>query len=244
MIDTPCNRTYLDDCLKNYGIQADDRQTGMLLKHLDLVVEKNKVINLTRIVDPRDAILRHVVDSLLLLPSIEGLGLADNARFVDIGTGAGFPGIPLAIMTECNGLLIDSVGKKVAAVNEFCKALGIDGFVQAQSVRAEELARSSANCFDVVTARAVAELGVLIEYAAPLLKKNGYMVVSKARISHDEISQGTKVGEIVGLHLVSRETYELPDDSGHREILTYVRDAKSKVKLPRNTGMAKHHPLA
>lgn len=244
MIDTPSNRTYLDACLKKYGIQADDRQTGMLLKHLDLVVEKNKAINLTRIIDPRDAILRHVVDSLLLLPSIEGLGLADDARFVDVGTGAGFPGIPLAIMTEYKGLLIDSVGKKVFAVNEFCKALGIDGYVQAQPVRAEELARSSANSFDVVTARAVAELGVLIEYAAPLLKMNGHMVVSKARISDDEIEQGTRVGRIVGLHLVSRETYELPDDAGHREILTYIRDSKSKVKLPRNTGMAKHHPLA
>ena len=237
MIDTPDNRAYLDTCLRAYGIQADDRQLKMLLQHLDLVVEKNKVVNLTRIVDPLDAIVRHVVDSLLLMPSIEALELNEGARLIDIGTGAGFPGIPLAIMTEFNGLLIDSVGKKVAAVDEFCKVLGIDHLVQGQAVRAEDLARTSAHSFDVVTARAVAELGVLIE-------KGGHLVVSKARISDDEIDQGTKVGDIVGLHLVSRETYELPEDSGHREILTYVHDKKSKIKLPRNTGMAKHHPLA
>ena len=244
MIDTPDNRAYLDTCLRAYGIKVDDRQLKMLLQHLDLVVEKNKVVNLTRIVDPLDAIVRHVVDSLLLMPSIEALELNEGARFIDIGTGAGFPGIPLAIMTEFNGLLIDSVGKKVAAVDEFCKVLGIDHLVQGQAVRAEDLARTSAHSFDVVTARAVAELGVLIEYASPLLKKGGHLVVSKARISDDEIDQGTKVGDIVGLHLVSRETYELPEDSGHREILTYVQDKKSKIKLPRNTGMAKHHPLA
>lgn len=244
MIDTQSNRSYLDESLSDFGIHASDEQLSMLLRHLDLVVEKNKVMNLTRIVDPTDAIIRHVVDSLLLLPSIDGLGLGPDSRFVDIGTGAGFPGIPLAIMIECKGLLIDSVGKKVTAVNEFCRALGIDHFVQGQAVRAEDLARVSGNSFDLVTARAVAELGVLIEYASPLLRKGGHMVVSKARISDEEMDQGTRVGEIVGLHLVSRETYELPDDSGHREILTFIHDAKSKVKLPRNTGMAKHHPLA
>ena len=90
MIDTPDNRAYLDTCLRAYGIQADDRQLKMLLQHLDLVVEKNKVVNLTRIVDPLDAIVRHVVDSLLLMPSIEALELNEGARFIDIGTGAGF----------------------------------------------------------------------------------------------------------------------------------------------------------
>jgi 16S rRNA (guanine527-N7)-methyltransferase len=244
MIDTSSNREYLDKCLSGFDIQVSEQQLSLLLSHLDLVVEKNKVMNLTRIVDPSDAIIRHVVDSLLLLPSLGGLGLNSDTYFVDVGTGAGFPGIPLAITTGYKGLLIDSVGKKVVAVNEFCKALGIDHLVQGQSVRAKDLARSSAKSFDVVTARAVAELGVLIEYASPLLKKAGYLVVSKARISDDEMSQGTKVGEIVGLHLVSRETYELPNESGHREILTFIHDTKSKVKLPRNTGMAKHHPLA
>ncbi len=244
MIDTPSNRAYLDECLASYGIRANENQLTRLLTHLDLVVEKNKIINLTRIIDPAEAIIRHTVDSLLLLPTIERLGISTELRFVDIGTGAGFPGIPLTIMTESKGLLIDSVGKKVAAVNEFCKALGLDHLVQGKAIRAEELARSSARSFDIVTARAVAELGVLLEYASPLLKKNGHMVVSKARITEEEIAHGEKVGDIVGLHLVSRETFELPNDQGHREILAYVHDTKSRVKLPRNTGMAKHHPLA
>lgn len=233
----------LEGALAAYGIASTEEQRGLLLRHLALVSEKNKVINLTRIVDPHDAIIRHVVDSLLLLPSLDNLTLPDEASFVDIGTGAGFPGIPLAIMSSYQGILIDSVGKKVTAVNEFIEELGLTERLQAQAVRAEDLARTSAQSFDFVVARAVAELGVLVEYASPLLKRGGYLVVSKARISDEELSRGDATAKIVGMRRVSRETYELPGDTGHREVLVYVHDRKSSVRLPRKNGDAKHRPL-
>ena len=136
------------------------------------------------------------------------------------------------------------VGQFVNVVSEFLDELGLADRVTAQSVRAEELARVEADSYDLVTARAVAELGVLVEYATPLLKMGGLLVVSKARISDDEMSRGVATGKIVGMDLVSRETYELPNDTGHREIIAFKRARKSRVKLPRQTGAAKHKPLA
>ena len=243
MINNEDNKALLDEYLGMYGIHVKQEQMFDLLKHLDLVAEKNRVLNLTRIVDADDAIVRHVVDSLLLLPSIDALDLQVEASFVDIGTGAGFPGIPIAIVSEYHGLLIDSVGKKVRSVQEFIQELGLEQRLDAQSVRAEDLARDAGQAYDFVTARAVADLGVLIEYATPLLKGQGSLVVSKGRISDDELRRGDKTAGIVGLERVSRETYELPHDTGHREILTYKKVRGSKIKLPRQTGMAKHKPL-
>ena len=243
MILSENNLETLDSYLESFGIATTRQQRELLLQHLDLVVEKNKVMNLTRIVDDREAIIRHLVDSLLLVPSIEGAAAGQEISFVDVGTGAGFPGIPLGIVRKWNGTLIDSVGKKVRAVSEFIASLGLEDRLTAESVRAEDLARHQSERFDIVTARAVADLGVLVEYASPLLKAGGALVVSKAQIASDEIARGDKTGKIVGLQRVSRETYELPEDQGHREILTYKKTTKSKVKLPRQTGMAKNKPL-
>ena len=225
-----CSETYLElleSYLDEYGIETTNEQRRLLLTHLDLVVEKNKVMNLTRILTPEDAVQRHVVDSLLILPSVKKCELSRRQSFVDIGTGAGFPGVPLGIVTDYEGLLIDSVGKKISAVNEFVRDLGLTERLKAESIRA----------------RAVADLGVLVEYASPLLKQGGHLVVSKARIGDDEVRRGTGTAERTGMKYVSRETYELPEDAGHREILTFVREVKSQVKLPRQTGMAKHKPL-
>lgn len=243
MILNEDNLSLLDSYVTSFDIATTPQQRELLLRHLDLVVEKNKVMNLTRIVDEREAIIRHLVDSLLFVPNIESVAKSSEASFVDIGTGAGFPGIPLGIMRPWNGLLIDSVGKKVRAVSEFIDALCLGDTLAAGAVRAEDLARKQKNGFDIVTARAVADLGVLVEYAAPLLRQHGALVVSKAQISDEEIARGDGTAQLVGLKRVSRETYELPEDQGHREILTYQKTSKSKIRLPRTTGMAKNKPL-
>lgn len=243
MICNQENLAQLHAYLEPYGINIPDDQAELLLKHVDLVVEKNKVVNLTRITSDDDALVKQIVDSLLLLPSIHKHSDGEDPRLLDIGTGAGFPGIPLGIVLGCSGTLIDSVGKKVAAVEEFLTQLGLSGKIEAKKVRAEELAKSVGASFDVVTARAVADLGILLEYASPLLKKSGILVVSKGILSEEELKRGNDTASIVGMKLVSRETFELPNDAGHREILTYKKIAKSRIKLPRQTGMAKHHPL-
>lgn len=243
MIDSTTNRELLAELAAPYSIELDEQECALMLKHLDLLVETNKVMNLTRITEPIDAIVRHVIDSLLILPTAQRFGMERGKSFVDMGTGGGFPGIPLGITSGMDGLLIDSVQKKISAVTSFIEHLGMSDQLEAKACRAEELAKERFEDFDMVTARAVAELNVLVEYASPLLTRGGYLIVSKARIQDEEIYAGDKTAHIVGLKRVSRETYELPYDTGHREIIAYQKVAKSRVKLPRGTGMAKHKPL-
>lgn len=227
--------------LAEYGISCDERRASLLVRHLDLVIEKNKVMNLTRIIDASDALVLHIVDSLLPL-ACKDMKLSGSSSFVDMGTGAGFPGIPLGIMTDAHGTLIDSVGKKVSAVNEFIAALGLDNLV-VEHGRLEDLACSLRGTQDYVFARALARTNILIEYAAPFLKKNGLLVVSKAHPDQEELEEAQRAGELCGLTYVSRETYELPRDLGHREILLYQKTGKAKIKLPRKAGTAKREPL-
>lgn len=226
--------------LSDYDISCTPRQATLLIHHLLLVIEKNKVMNLTRITDPHDAVTLHIVDSLLPLASRMSV-LTPESRYVDIGTGAGFPGIPLGIMTAAQGTLIDSVGKKVSAVNEFVELLGLSN-VKARHIRAEDLAREEEH-YNAVFARAVAQSNVLVEYASPLLTFGGYCVLEKANIADDELNAARRAAHICALSFVSRETFELPRGLGHREILVFKKTGRPKVKLPRRTGEAKQNPL-
>ena len=222
------------------NIELPSDQMEILACHLALVIRKNETVNLTRITSVEDGAYLHVVDSLLLRGAFDA---APSGRFVDVGTGAGFPGIPLAVTTGRPALLLDSVGKKVAAVQEFVRELGLDGSVEARQDRVEDLGRTQRGQYAVVTARAVAQANVLVEYAAPLLRKGGRLVVAKARPSEDEVTAAKRAARLCGMRFVSRETFELPDGRGHREVLSYERVGKPSLRLPRAVGMAKRSPL-
>ena len=230
----------LRTALYKTNITLSDAQVQLLARHLDLVIDKNQTMNLTRIDSVEDAVYLHVVDSLLLMDAV---GSAPAGPFVDVGTGAGFPGIPLVVATGRKALLVDSVGKKAAAVREFVRELGMDGRVEVSNERIEELGRKRRARYAVVTARAVAQTNVLVEYAAPLLAMGGRLVVAKARPTDKEIDAANKAARLCGLRSVSRETLELPDERGHREVLSYERVGNPSIKLPRAVGMAQHHPL-
>lgn len=227
--------------LSIFKIECSEDQADLLIRDLELVIEKNKVLNLTRIVALRDAVTLHLVDSLVPL-GVKDFEPLEGLRFLDIGTGAGFPGIPLAIMTNMSGLFIDSVGKKINAVNEFIDQLGLSN-CSAQAVRAEDLAIKKPSSFDFVTARAVAQSNVIIEYATPLLKFGGRLVLEKANLTDEELQNANYASQVCGLSRVSRETLELPRDLGHREVLIYEKERDSRIKLPRANGTAKNHPL-
>ncbi len=219
---------------------ATKEQWRTLRRHLELVIERNRSVNLTRITSWDDAVCLHIVDSLLLQ---DAFAAAPAGVFVDVGTGAGYPGIPLAVVTGRKGTLVDSVGKKAQAVRDFVEELGLTDQLRVESARIEELARRERGRYAVVTARAVAQTGVLVEYAAPLLRKGGRLVVAKARPTDEELALGDRVAKLCGMRRVSRETYELPHDLGHREVISYERVKNPSIKLPRATGMAQHHPL-
>jgi len=246
--DAECLTNILIEHAQIYELEVSEGLAKQLVNHLHLVLEKNKVVNLTRIVTPEDAIDRHCIDSLLFYktwsesrPSKTDQGKC--LRFLDLGTGAGYPGIPFALISGYSGTLLDSVGKKVRAVNEFIDALGLANQICGQTMRVEELALSMRSSFDLVLARAVAQQGTLIEYASPLLARHGCLITSKANISNEEIHNAEKVARLTGMENVSRETFELPHNLGHREIFIYQKVGDSKVKLPRRVGMAKNKPL-
>ncbi|MBQ9006585.1 MAG: 16S rRNA (guanine(527)-N(7))-methyltransferase RsmG [Atopobiaceae bacterium] len=236
-------RAQLTSEASTFGIELDDAQTNLLLAHLDLVIEKNKVLNLTRIVDRSDAVTKHLVDSLLFCVALDKADCPRGA-FLDLGTGAGFPGIPFGIVTQRPGLLIDSVGKKVAAVQEFIDALGLSDKLSSRAVRVEVLGKEQRGQFSCVTARAVAELNVLVEYASPLLRRDGILIASKGKLSDGELSDALYAAPLCGMEYVSRETFELPHDAGHREVAVFRKVGRPQIKLPRAVGAAKHKPLA
>lgn len=227
--------------LSTYGIDCAEAQARLMIGHLQLVIEKNKVVNLTRILDPVDGVTLHIVDSLLPL-ACDAVRTCDLKSFVDIGTGAGFPGVPFGILTSAKGTLVDSVNKKVSAVNEFIVSLSLPN-LSSLHARVEELPSQGFVKEDVVIARAVAQSRVLIEYATPVLRKNGILILEKALLSDEELEDARRTADICGLSLVSRETFELPRELGHREILVYEKNRQSRVKLPRRVGLAKIEPL-
>lgn len=222
-----------------YEIEVTDSQAQLLVRHLELVEEVNKQFNLTRIVSQDDAVVLHILDSLLLVKYMNQSPLP----FLDFGTGAGYPGIPLGIMSGREGLLLDSVGKKVKAVQSFISQLGLSSLEAVQD-RVETLATNRPKAFSFITARAVASLPVLVEYAAPLLSHNGILCVSKGKPSAEEVERGDAAAGICGLKRLSLDTLQLPCDYGTRTIICYQKVRKPRVALPRANGKAKHEPLA
>ena len=230
---------FLRLCSEN-DLSVSPEIAGRCVQHLLLVLEANKITNLTRITDLHEALVLHIFDSLTLLPY---LCAAPEGPCLDMGTGAGFPGIPLCLCSERHFTLLDSVGKKVRAVSSFIEPLGIASRCEVVQDRVESFAAARPRAYAVVTARAMSSLPVLVEYAAPLLISGGFLIVSKGNPPRDELDHGNRAAKICGLRLVNQSSLELPLDLGHREILVYERYAKPRVVLPRTVGAAKKSPL-
>lgn len=209
----------------------------LLKRHLELVIEANKTTNITRISSWDDGMLLHVQDSLL---GLDALNACPKGRYADIGTGAGYPGIPLAIETGRDTLLVDSVAKKVQILDGFVRELGLKN-VSTYAGRIEDLGREQAGQFAAVTARALSKTSVLLELSSPLLKKGGRLICYKARVEQEELDHARVVAKQVGMELVDDKTFEL--EGNCRRILSYEKIGKPKLKLPRRTGLAQRKPL-
>lgn len=216
----------------------DQEKREKVLRYLDLVIEKNKTLNLTRI-DSRDkGILLHVEDSLSCLDEF----MKQEGPFLDIGTGGGFPGVPLSIASDRPGVLIDSVQKKAKAVDELMNELGLQGQIEALGCRSEELALERPNEFSTVVLRAVDSIPVALELATPLLKSEGEVILLKAKETPESIERSKGVAKKLGLELVSQRSFKLGDEY-ERCILVYKRIGDPEIKLPRRNGMAHKRPL-
>lgn len=213
-------------------------QAELLARHLCLVLEHNQRLNLTRITDPNVAISKHILDSLSVVPIV---GSCLPGRIADLGSGAGYPGIPIAVATGRHVTLVESVGKKAAFLSDVVNELGLD--VAVAPVRAEELALAHPESFSAVLARALSSLPSLVELAAPLLTRGGCLIALKGRLDEDERIRAERVGEIVGLSLVRLVPLTVPD-ADERYAAVFEATCASRQRLPRRSGLAQKRPLA
>lgn len=227
--------------LNQYGIAASQEQCDALMEHLEFVIEANDRVQLTSIRDIEDGKRLHVLDSLTCLPEINN---ALAGPLLDIGTGGGFPGIPLAIMTGRDVALLDSVKKKLAILEILKAQSETFNKISFKPVRAEELAIVEPESYSVITARALSVLPAIIELASPLLTKGGSFIALKGNLLDEELVRGDKAASLVGMKRVSTRKFELADSHDKRTIVVYNKIGKSKRKLPRRVGLAQKQPLA
>ena len=225
--------------LKKLGITLTERQREQFDRYYELPIERNKVMNLTGITDYDEVNLKHCTDSLTV---VRLKNMPEISTLIDVGTGAGFPGVPLHVATGLPGVLLDSVGKKIKAVNACLKQLGMDRITGVHD-RLESYAAENKKAFDLVVARAVAPLPILIEYASPFLKHHGQVLISKGNPDPEELAQGRSAAKLCGMELQAHESFDLPDGFGHRELYSFVQVPKPTIKLPRSVGEARKRPL-
>lgn len=224
------------------GLEFTPAQLSQLVGHLDAVLEASRTMNLTAIRDRDNALRLHVLDSLF---ACKGATEFPRGPILDLGSGAGFPGIPLAIVTGRETVLLEATRKKCAFLESCVSELGLTK-VYVSCSRAEELAQESefAGRFAVVVSRAVADLPVLIELCAPFLRSDGIIVAMKGRISDEELERGDRAGEIVGVDRNMTQRYVLPGNEESRALIWYQKVRGSRIVLPRRSGVAKKRPLA
>lgn len=215
-------------------------QEKLIEKYLDLVLEANKTINLTRITDRAQAEVLHIEDSLVALDEINE---CPEGLYGDLGTGGGFPGVPVAISTGRQTVLVDSVKKKVNTLASIVGELGLNDQIGVYGGRIEDLAKIKRGEFSLLTARALSQLVSLLELSSPLLREGGRLVCYKANVSSEELDQALAIQSLVGMKLVSDRSVVLSDGVTNRRILVFEKYRPEKIKLPRRVGLAQNNPL-
>ena len=219
---------------------AEDQTMSLMQRYLDSILEANKVTNLTRITDGEQARLLHIEDSLVGLPEVNE---APTGLYGDLGSGGGFPGVPLALATGRKTLLVDSGKKKMAIVQSALDDLSLSEQISTSSERIEDLPLEYKEKFAVLTARALSKLVSLIELASPLLKNGGRLVCYKAQLSSEELEEALAVQDLVGMKMISQREICLSDGETTRTIVVFEKIGKSRIKLPRRIGLAQKQPL-
>ena len=217
----------------------DDGGTPSLLRYGELLLEKNKVMNLTAITEPQDVAALHFLDSAALL------ALADfrGKSVVDVGTGAGFPGMPMKILEpSIHMTLLDSLGKRITFLQEVCEDLGLTD-VQCVHARAEEFAAEHRQGFDFAVSRAVANLSVLCELCLPLVKVGGTFLSMKSVESDGELEQAEKAIRLLGGQVERTADYRLPGTEVTHRVIFIKKVAETPKKYPRPFAKIKKNPL-
>ena len=224
-----------------WNIALSPAQLDLLDRYAELLVDYNQKVNLTAITSPEGIEDRHFADSLLFAAQPEVSG-----KLVDVGTGAGFPGMVLKLMVpELRLTLVDSLGKRLDWLGEVCGALGLEG-VERRHARAEELALQSGwrDSFDFATARAVAELRVLCEICLPYVKVGGRFLAMKAADCDEELSAAAHGAELLGGRLLPSYRYHIPGTEVDRRVIVVEKVAPTPKGYPRRWAKIQKSPLS
>ena len=222
---------------KEINIELKKEQIEKFFQYMKLLLEWNEKINLTTITDPKDIILKHFIDSLTIQKYIK-----ENSYLVDVGTGAGFPGIPLKIYRkDIKVVLLDSLNKRINFLNEVCKELELEN-ISAIHSRAEEFAKNKK--YNVVTSRAVANLSTLTEYMLPLTKIGGICICMKGKEIEEELKDAKKAICVLGGTVKEKREFFLKGEERiSRNIILLEKIKTTPSKYPRKAGMPSKEPL-
>ena len=228
----------LKNLFEKYSIEYDEDKLLKLQKFYELVIEKNKVMNLTNITEPKEFATKNILDSVLpinLLPY--------GASVVDIGAGAGFPSIPLKILRpDLKITMVDSLNKRIMFLKETCNALKLKDVIAVHS-RAEDFAKVNRESFDVSVARAVARLNVLCEYCLPLVKVGGKMIAYKSMKAEEEILEAKNAIEILGGKVINLQNIFVKEENSIRVNVNISKIKNTPKTYPRDKNLPKTKPI-
>lgn len=229
------------------NIEISDDQINCFEKYYELLIEKNKVMNLTAITDKEDVIVKHFIDSIALIPYLlnKGININNKLKIIDIGTGAGFPGLPLKIMMpDVKFTLLDSLNKRVSFLNEVIDELKLKD-IEALHGRAEDYASDNKyrEKYDICVSRAVANLSTLSEYCIPFVKEDGFFISYKAGESEEEINNSKNAIKILGGKINKVEEFVLPGTDASRVFVFIRKQELTDKKYPRKAGVPAKKPL-
>lgn len=231
---------YLVSLLEKENIDLTDLQKEQFTKYFHLLIEWNEKMNLTAITEPKEVAIKHFYDSITFLMYVD---VKENAKVIDVGTGAGFPGIPLKIMRpDIKLTLLDSLNKRLTFLNEVCNNLGIEA--ELIHKRAEEGGRDKSlrESFDIATSRAVANMNTLSEYNMPYVKIGGKLVAMKGKAGKEELNNSRGAIRTLGGKIQNIFEFNLPNGD-ERTIIVVDKTEHTSKQFPRQSAKIKNSPL-
>lgn len=233
------NEIMIND-LKKLNIKLSEIQLDQFYKYMNILIEWNKVMNLTGITNPYEIIKKHFIDSLTILKSIDV-----TSKVIDVGTGAGFPGIPVKIVyPNTEVVLIDSLNKRINFLKEIIEKLKLEK-IKTIHGRAEEYGRDKNHRekYDIAIARAVAPLNVLLEYLMPFVKVNGKCICMKSANVEQEVKNSLNAIRVLGGDEINCKELIIPDTDIKRKIIEIKKSKNTDIKYPRKAGTPSKSPL-
>lgn len=231
---------FLKENLMKLGYEIDDYKLNQFKIYIDFLLEYNKNVNLTSITEPKEVIIKHFIDSIMINLKLE---IPDNAKLIDVGTGAGFPGIPLKIINPSIDLtLVDSLNKRLIFLDKLLDLINLKAEIVHS--RAEDLSKQPKyrEKFDIATSRAVASLNVLSEYCIPFVKVHGNFIAMKGDNIETELNEAKNAITKLGCEIKEIKKFNLPDESNRSLIVITKRHPTNNI-YPRSYSKIKKNPL-